>query len=430
MTRRKKNRSVEDVIQHGTEAQKAREAAKRAEREAHEEAREMRLASSKRKTDPSPEDLLSDLIRVAEHELNPYRKVRAVSVQRYDLLGFYPRIHWQRAFGTFAEFKRRAGLLPRRGTRQAQHAITRSLYRDDAERYIQSQFAPYYSSRREKFYRDARGTKLIATISDTHATHLDPVVWSIFLEVIADLEPDLVLWNGDILDLAVLSRFAKIPGCVPRAQVELDQVRAKFRTVREILPDASQLWVAGNHDLGRWSMWLATVGEAISDLRSLKWDELTGVRDFGVDLAFGGRWVSPAGQESDEPRQILFDAALATHGTKTGKHPAAKELETWGMSGMSGHVHRADLAWASQWSRRSQTWMVTPMGCTIDAGRAYVADYAGWNQGFGLTWINRGRVRHQPVIVDDGWTEVCGVTYDAKAYKPHDPMTAWLAEGK
>ena len=102
----------ESVLNSKAERQKA---ILRKAREAAAQAQEL---ASKSKVRPSIEDMIEDIVRVAEDpETNPWHKFRAISRRRYVLYGRYPVSFIDRQFGTFAHAKEVANLQDQEGTR-------------------------------------------------------------------------------------------------------------------------------------------------------------------------------------------------------------------------------------------------------------------------------------------------------------------------
>jgi len=429
MSRRKKPAPadvLDDVLTGSAELERsASERKKYALRKAHEEARREREMATKRTGRPTVEDLCADLVRVAEHDLNPFHKHRHVSGPRYRELGYYPIEYLHREFGTFAHSCQVAGLREDVGTRLQNSARAARSVQEHAERYATKYVLPH-CNKFPDLARRATRWELVATISDLHATYLDPFTWSIFLQVIADLEPGTVVFNGDVLDAVALSTFPKIPGHTVDLQVEFDFARELFRQVREVLPSARIVYTAGNHGVQRLARYLTTVARDLAPLRNLRFDALLGLGEYDVQLYQGGFCSSPLGTELDEPRAKLFEAYLVTHGTSLGQHPAAAELRRWGCSGTSGHVHRAGVAFGASKESRKLSWMTTPCACTDEAAWSYVRDFAPWNRGFGLAWIKDGKVRQYPVTVDDGEAIVEGHAYEARVVERTDPSVLWV----
>lgn len=402
-------------------------------RKAKEEAERARLRAGKLKRRPSDEDLLADIVRVAEDEVtNPtWYKFKSISRRRYELFGHFPVEFVDERYGQFEHAKQVAGLADKPGTREKKSAIAAASRREHAARYARVAILPHVLQD-AKLQRDLDGTKLVLSISDTHSTFLDPFTWYVFLCCCRDLRPDVVVLNGDILEGSEVSRFPKIPGWTIPLQLEFDFAREMFRQIRQVVgPDCEVVWGAGNHGLDRIASYLTQVAPAFANLRSLRFDKLAGVEEFNVRLAQGGTIASPEGTEADAPGLLLYGFYWIHHGTKLGQMPALAELRAAGRSGQSGHVHRAGIAYGTNASDATITWMSTPMGCGERAGRAYIKGItAGWQKGFGLAFLHAGGVaRHYPVITDDGVAVVEGRTYTRdRKLKDQDVEKNWLTE--
>ena len=400
--------------------QSPRELAKLRDRKAREAARRAREVAAKRR-DPTQEDLLADIVRVAEDEAtNPWHEFRSVSKRRYELYGHFPVEAVTRLFGHFEHAKQQAGLADTVGTRQFARARTAASLREHDERYMRRYLLPHVA-KFDDLARAKAGTRVGLVISDLHSLHLDPFVWLTFLDAAADLEPDVVYLNGDVIDGGEISTHPKVPGSRVPLQLEIDHTRGLLREIRAAVPSRTRIvWGAGNHFLDRLVRYLTQVAPALAGLRTLRVDHLLELGDLDVELVQGGTFVSPKGTEEDEPRRILWETYMVTHGTRLGKHPASSELAQWGMSGTSGHVHRAAVHYGSTYAHRGLTWMSTPMACVEDAGRHYIRDHAGWQGGFGVFFVEptRSRVHHYPVVCDGGVAIVEGKRYERAKVLP------------
>ena len=394
-------------------------------------AEEEQLRASKSKAKPSMEDVLGDLIRAAsDKDTNPYWRFKTLSRRRYELFGHFPIAIIDEMFGQFEHAKQVAGLTDQPGTRAKKVARAEASRNEHAARYLKRHVAPYLVKEPEH-QRALAGTKLVLSISDTHATHLDRFAWYAFLSACRDLKPDVVYFNGDILEGSEISRFPKIPGWTIPLQLEFDFARQMFRQVREVCPDARIVWSAGNHGLDRLARYLTQVAPALANLDSLRFDELAGVEDYNIELAQGGSIISPKGTEDDPVGSLLYGFYRIHHGTKLGSSPALGELHAAGRSGQSGHVHRAGLAFGTTEQHAGLSWMSTPMGCSPRAGRAYMpkSPTTGWQRGFGLALLGPGtNVHHYPVIAENDSCYVEGYHYrrPAKWKKEPDVQANWL----
>lgn len=412
----------DSVKQSAVELRKARE------RKAADSAREARENASKSTRQPTIEDILADMVRVAEDkEVNPFWADRTLSRKRYKRFGHFPVEHVDREFGTFAHAKEVAGLADKAGTRTMKAARAAQSKREHAQRYAEEVLHPHVYDP-----SGLDGVLTIVSISDTHATFLCQFTWYVFLRTIQHLEPDIVLCNGDILEGAEISRHQKIPGWSVPLQMEFDFAREMFRQIREVAPHTDIVWNAGNHGIDRLSAYLSSVAPALSGLRSLRFDKLAGLDDLGIQLAQGGTIASPAGTEDSLPGIMLPGGYLATHGTCLGATPSLAELRKHMCSGQSGHVHRAGLSHLTTENTGTISWMSTPMGCTDTAGRAYMKGrVTGWQRGIGVAFVHPGgRVHQYPVVTCEGVAVVEGLLVENPGLPEPDPSTLWLPEFK
>lgn len=426
-----KRKSVEEFLAAPDSIRRdATERSKAVLRKARLAAEEKQLKASKLKKRPSIEDMLGDLVRVAEDKAtNPHWRFKTLSRKRYRLFGHFP-IEWiDETFGQFEHAKQVAGLEDQPGTRAKKAHIAETSRREHASRYLTRCVAPYVL-KDAAFGRELTGEKLVLSISDTHATFLDPFTWYVFLSTCRDLQPDIILLNGDILEGSEISRHQKIPGWTIDLQLEFDFAREMMRQVREVCPDAEIIWTAGNHGLDRVVSYITQVAPAFAKLRSMRFDELAGVSEYRIRLAQGGTIMSPKGQEDAKSGVLLYGFYRAHHGTLLGPTPALQELARAGRPGQSGHVHRGMVICGTTEVTAGMSWMCTPMGCTHRAGRSYMkGTTTGWQRGFGVTFLLPGDHVHQyPVITEGDVAHVEGHFYSRSKAWPKDPdvQKNWL----
>lgn len=401
------------------------------QRKAKEKAEDEREKARKSKTAPTIEDMLADLIRAAEDpNTNPYWEFKTLSRKRYRLFGHYPIEFIDREFGQFEHAKQVAGLEDQPGTRIKKAARAEASRREHAGRYLERYIHPHRWTGEE---RELTETQCILSISDTHATFLDPFTWHCFLRAAILLQPDIIYFNGDILEGSEISRHPKIPGWTIPLQMEFDFAREMFRQIRSVAPDADIIWGGGNHGVDRLASYLTQVAPALSGLRNLRFDKLAGVEEYGIKMAQGGTIASPAGTEDSLPGTLFWNTYLVHHGTLLGPTPYLEELKKARRSGQSGHVHRAGLAYASDEVGGASSWMSTPMGCTSRAGRAYMGKsrHTGWQSGFGVAFVHPGGRCHQyPVVTDGGVCTFEGWVLEDPGYREPDVSKLWIADFK
>lgn len=384
-------------------------------RKAREEAEEAQLLSRKSTEVPSTEDLIEDAQRVAKDQTtNPMGfRFGTLSRKRYREFGHFDIAYVDERFGQFAHFLEVANLRDQIGTRQKKRAITNRSRRLHASRYLERHTLPYCNARAH-FDRQLVGSELMLSISDTHAMFLDPFTWFCFLQACRDLQPDIILLNGDILEGSEISGYDQIPGWSVDLQSEFNFVREMFRQLREAVgPDTPLIWTAGNHGLDRLARYITQVARPFAKLDSMKFDKLAGLEEHDVMLSQGGTIVSPEGTEDDMEGFLLYGFYRVYHGRKLGAVPSLQELLSAGRSGQSGHVHRASVVYGTTEAVRGRSWMSTPMGCTHRAGRAYMKGTStGWQTGFGVCHLHADGSAHQyPVITEGEVVHVEGYSY-------------------
>lgn len=397
-------------------------------------AEEAQLRATKLDERPTDEDLIADVIRVAEDpDINPFAQFRQISRKRYRLFGHYPIEFADERYGQFEHLKQVAGLEDKPGTREKKAAIAAHSRTAHARRYATRCILPHVN-RDAELERAITGTRLVLSISDTHSTFLDPFTWYVFLCACRDLKPDVVYLNGDILEGSEISRYPKIPGWTTPLQLEFDFAREMFRQIREIVPAETRvIWGAGNHGLDRMAKYLTQVAPAFANLRSLRFDKLADLEGLDVTLAQGGTIASPEGEEDASSGMLLYGFYRIHHGTRLGATPAVQELRDAGRSGQSGHVHRSSLVFGTNEADRTKSWMTTPMGCSERAGRAYMKGVTtGWQKGFGVAFLHPGGKVHQyPVLTDNDTAIVEGYIYRrAPTLIEPDVQDNWLVKVK
>jgi len=435
MRKKKRSKDVVDQFLAAPDSvlRDTRERQKMAERKAREAARQAQILAGKRKRPPTMEDLLSDIIRVAEDpDSNPLgHATRSISRGRYDNFGHYPVLFVDRQFGQWNHALEAAGLRDKTGTRLWRSNRATESRREHSARYYERHVMPYVA--RQEDYRRLHKPYLLLSISDLHAQWLCPFVFSAFLAAIRDLRPNGVLVNGDYIDGSEISRHQKIPGWTVPLSDELAFAKSMFRRVRAALGDEGDLFVVdGNHDpTTRLASYLAHVAPAIAGLDELRIDNLLGLADAGVRLMQGGSILSPKGQEDAKPGFLLWDFYRIHHGTRLGADPARLELRDAGRSGQSGHVHRASLSFGTTERDEGLSWMCTPMASRHEVGRAYMhGTTTGWQRGFGVAWLYPdGGVHQYPVVVTGSPERITveGHIYTrAKGATDPEPRGNWL----
>lgn len=215
----------------------------------------------------------------------------------------------------------------------------------------------------------------VVVVSDLQYPFLDEPWWNTMERFIRATKPDVLFFNGDVIDAFEISDFDKRPN-------RLWNLDDEERWVREMLQRVGRwaktiYWVDGNHeDRMRRTIWKNAEGfeHHVSDLaEALKLDELT------------------AGFVPYR-KHIEYLGFVVTHGhivRKWSAYSARAHWEAYQSSGCNGHTHRIGSFSRTDMHGKTQTWYELGCQCRIDMeyGTQAMRD---WQHGFlvGQVWDN------------------------------------------
>ena len=421
----------------------AQEMAKLLERKLREDARLKRERWQKSKTRPTLEDILADIIDVAEsEEKNPRgHEQRSINRRRYELHGQY-LIEDVLEHGTFGHLKSMAKLQPSTADRRLLLKRTKDSLLAHDHRYFERYIAPYVDLYPE-LTRVTQKSKQVVWYSDSHSFFGDPFTWLAFLDFISSSQPEVVVMGGDTNDGSMISNHDHPPGFGAPFQQENDLQRAQVREIRRLVPNCRILMVPDNHWTDRIVRYMTQISSALSGVRSMRIDKLMGLEESGAEIVHRGSFLAPKGHEADVGRKTLWGQLQLTHGSKTGRFPAMAELMDWvnlGLPkgahglGLSGHVHRRQQVIGPNSGLRRMSWVSTHCACTDYGAIHYVKGNApAWSRGFEI--VDKGSKAIQSVGVDTtaGEAFAHGWRYEAKKGMPKTPDAVkrwWLKRYK
>lgn len=243
---------------------------------------------------------------------------------------------------------------------------------------------------------------------DVHFPFEDQKALEILYAITRDVQPEMVVCHGDLLDCYEISRYEKNPKHRGSLQHEIEQASKHLATMTALSPNAERWYFQGNHEdrLRRliWDMASGLPESQIMNLPSvtaaLEWPTL-----LGLD-AIGWQWK--------EKRETLFDKIILKHGNvvrKWSAFTAKGEWEKYGRSGISGHTHRLG-AFFHRDANGAQAWW--EHGCLCNTNPEYVDD-PDWQNGLAVvTWSeDRTRFAVELVFIQDGTAFFRGKMYRA-----------------
>lgn len=214
------------------------------------------------------------------------------------------------------------------------------------------------------------GTVIIA--SDIHIPFQDDGAVRSFIKYCKEKQPEVVVLNGDVLDMFMLSRFTKGEGRNPLEEMTMCQ--GFLDSLRKAVPNADIYYVIGNHE-NRLEKYVLTKAP---ELASLIEDVFTIIKT--SDYRVRGC------------ASVTFnDNFVCKHGTYIGNKSglsAIKEMENSYMSGATGHVHRG-IVYRARKAGRKFVWIETGCLCSLNPEYCILPN---WCQGFATVEFKNGKV--------------------------------------
>lgn len=234
--------------------------------------------------------------------------------------------------------------------------------------------------------------------SDQQIPYHDKRAIDLWFKVMKSFKPDVVDYLGDTDDQACYSRFtegrptefaamikAETPELImPLMQKEAAGAKEFYAQTRKILPNAQLFSALGNHDVRIFDYMEKKLPEMIEQATP---NNLWGLDDFGYDYIYYG----------DLPRKRFGDIHVH-HGNAVSQNAGEsvrKDIESWGVSLVRGHSHRAGTFYKT-YELRNETlrgWEIGHMADVKSDGMGYT-NVKNWQQGFAVAFIENGERPH------------------------------------
>ena len=240
-------------------------------------------------------------------------------------------------------------------------------------------------------------SEMHVVLSDQHIPFQDPVLEDLTIDFLKEHKPKVIHLLGDVLDFYSLSRFDKDPARLVTLQDELDGATRYFRRLRSVCPKARIIYSEGNHE-NRLRRYLWSQARALSNLRTLSFEELLGLDEFKIE------WV-----DAHSPYKI--GALLFIHGELVRRASGASakgHMDKFGCNVIHGHTHRLGAHYHRTYSDMMGAWENGCL-CTLDPEYAVKPD---WQNGWSVIWFNGEQFHVEQVCVVDAQ-----YVYHGKVYK-------------
>lgn len=209
--------------------------------------------------------------------------------------------------------------------------------------------------------------------SDIHFPYEDAPAYQLLLDVAKDLQPDIFVLLGDILDCYAVSAHDKDAnrGTPAAFKEELIYAKAKLTEIRELLPNARIIFKEGNHET-RLSRYIVKNAPALSNIGAITLPELLDLNSLNIE------WIG-----NDERLQI--GRLHHIHGNEiggSGQSPARLKYNRMLCNVIFGHLHTRDKHRARAYDGQQHGAWANPCLCNLKA--EYVHHAANWSLGFTL----------------------------------------------
>ena len=258
--------------------------------------------------DWSAEDCIAEIRRIAEIDED-----KVVTRNYFRVHSNISESTWNRHFGTFAEFKRQAGITL---TRQ-QHQLEREIAKHASVDHYRAMLVERADYANKYIRENSDRFKTILVASDLHDVEIDPFFLRVFLDTCERIHPDVIVLNGDVFDLPEFGRYTVDPrewDVVNRIRFVHDNI---LKPLRERCPDTQIDLIEGNHEV-RLIRHLADSTPALravlSDLHGFTIGKLLGLEEFQINYIASAdlsAWTKrDLNKEIEKNYKVYWDCAL------------------------------------------------------------------------------------------------------------------------
>jgi len=284
-----------------------------------------------------------------------------ISRNFYRVHGTYSDKTWDQYFGTFEEFRKQAGLQLTRSQHQLEKHIAKHASLDVYRKFYVEEIMPWCGKYEKEFKSQRIRTMVVA--SDFHDQDSDPFVLSVILATCKRIQPDVVVLNGDVFDEYEFSRFDKDPRTInikERYEFVRDRI---FKPLREACQDAQIDLIIGNHEMRIMKHFADKTPNmrTLMDLMGFTLSKLLMLDDFKINLVSK---VDLAAYKPTEIRDEIKKNFKKYFNTVVLNHEGD---EDYGMSSVSGHIHRPRLQTKCNEAKGPIFNLTTGCVCKVDA---------------------------------------------------------------
>lgn len=229
---------------------------------------------------------------------------------------------------------------------------------------------------KEDFSRVIIDAKRIGILADIHFPYYDRTALNAAIDSLIKFSPDVIILNGDIIDLYHLSNFEKDPK-KRSFQYELDILKNFFIQLRELFPKQRIIFKLGNHE-ERYERYILNRVPEFLDLKILDFETLIQANNYGIEVVKNKR-VIKAGKLNIIHGHELKAGIISPVNIARGFFLKTKS------STIGGHHHRTSEHIEQNLNEEIIGCFST--GCLCDLTPQYMP-INSWNHGFAMVEMN------------------------------------------
>jgi hypothetical protein len=218
-----------------------------------------------------------------------------------------------------------------------------------------------------------------------------------FVRFCKELKPKAVILNGDVLDLASISRHPPIGWeDQPTVEDEIEAAKDRLAEIESATFRTQKIWTLGTHD-GRFETRLATVAPEFARIHGMHLKD-----HFPLWQPCWSAWIN-----SD---------VVVKHRFKGGAHAPYNNTIFAGKSIVTGHLHSAKV---TPFNDYNGTRYGVDTGCLADPDAKAFLDYTednpkNWRAGFGVLTFHKGTLLLPELVLvfDKKRVQFRGALYD------------------
>jgi len=217
-------------------------------------------------------------------------------------------------------------------------------------------------------------------------------------QLLSVVQPDYLVYNGDVFDFYQISRFDTNPARLGEMQNDINQVKLMLSRHNEMFPKTKKYWLDGNHE-DRIQHFLWTKARELASLDCLSVEALFELGELGIHhLAY------EQGLKVNDVFLILHGDIASVHSGYTAK----RMFEKHGGCGICGHCHRGGSFYKRD---RFGTWGWWENFCLCHLNPDWVKN-PNWVQGFSLVHFQGDRFWVEQIPIIAGKLMYGGKVYD------------------